>query len=103
MKLYIFKIQILTIFFTFFYFFFHSQSVQHAANRKEGRYNTIIVVNFKKDADRRYTTFQKLNPLFFEPVFLTGPSNKVDTSDKLRTIIKVNIEKPTYLALGIAL
>lgn len=95
-----FRIPTLTICLTFFYLFSHSQSVQHVANQKEGSYNTAIVVNFKKDADRGFTTFQKLNPLFFEPAFLSGPSNKVDTSHKLRTTIKVNIEKPTYLALG---
>jgi hypothetical protein len=100
MKLHLFKIQTLTICLTFFYFFSYSQSVRHAANQKEGSYNTTIIVNFKKDADRAYTTFQMLNPLFFEPAILSGPSNKVDTSNKLRTIIKVNLKKPTYLALG---
>src|SRR6478609_5697279 len=100
MKLYIFKIPALTICFIFFNFFSYSQTIQHTENQKEGNYNTTIILNFKKDTDREYTTFQKLNPLFFEPVFLPVPSNKVDVSNKLKTIIKVNIEKPTYLAIG---
>ena len=100
MKLYIFKIRFLTICFTFFHFLTYSQDPQKFEKQPKSIYNTSIIINFKKNADRRYMTFQRLNPMFLAPYVIAPPSNIIDTLNKLKTIIKVDIKEPTYLSLG---
>tara|TARA_R110002020_G_scaffold474334_1_gene705377 strand:- start:338 stop:1792 length:1455 start_codon:yes stop_codon:yes gene_type:complete len=70
-------------------------------NEKKGIYNTTIVVNLKKNADRKYFLSLGLrNPLAFSPLYLPPPPSTLDTSANLKTVIKTSIEKPTYLTLG---
>lgn len=78
----------------------HSQNKQEVPSKVHHLYNTTIVVNLKKLADRSYIAFTQLNPLHFQPVLVSPPLNMVDTSDILKNIIKLNISEPTYLALG---
>ncbi|RAI85625.1 TlpA family protein disulfide reductase [Algoriphagus yeomjeoni] len=79
----------------------YSQNSEVLPNEKKGIYNTTIVVNLKKDVDRKYLSSLGLrNPLAFDPLYLPPPPFTLDTSANLKTVIKTNIEKPTYLTLG---
>lgn len=75
------------------------------ANKERGkdspeRGNTIIIINFKKNSDRYFTKFGQLNPMYFEPIIILPPQHELDTSNKLKTIIKLNLTAPNFLALG---
>lgn len=78
----------------------YSQKAEVLSDEKPEIYNTTIVINLKKNADRKNLSLAQHNPLFFSPKYIAPPKNSVDTSTNLKTVIKVAIEKPTYLSLG---
>lgn len=78
----------------------YSQNAEVQTDEMPEIYNTTIVINLKKNADRKYLSLGQHNPLFFSPRYIAPPLNSVDTSTNLKTVIKVAIEKPTYLSLG---
>ncbi len=78
----------------------YSQNAGVLSDEKPEVYNTTIVVNLKKNADREQLSLGQQNPLFFNPKYFAPPPNSVDASTNLKTVIKVAIEKPTYLSLG---
>ena len=100
MKLNIFNASVIAFCLSNICFSCHSQNIEEVLNKADKGYNTTIVVNFKKQSDRSYTELSQLNPLYFQPVFVSPPPNTIDTSDKLKTLIKLTISEPTYLALG---
>ncbi|SFT85205.1 hypothetical protein SAMN04489724_2314 [Algoriphagus locisalis] len=78
-----------------------SQNIGELSEGKKEVYNTTIVINLKKNADREHLLSLGLrNPLAFDPLYLPPPPNTIDTSTNLKTVIKTTIEKPTYLTLG---
>ncbi|WPR77111.1 hypothetical protein [Algoriphagus sp. NG3] len=78
-----------------------SQNIGELSEGKKEVYNTTIVINLKKNADRQHLSSLGLrNPLAFSPLYLPPPPNTIDTSTNLKTVIKTTIEKPTYLTLG---
>ncbi|MEB2778656.1 hypothetical protein SYJ56_25325 [Algoriphagus sp. D3-2-R+10] len=78
----------------------YSQNTGELTEGKEEIYNTTIVINLKKNADRESLSLAQHNPLFFSPRYIALPANSIDTSTNLKTVIRVAIEKPTYLSLG---
>ncbi|MFC5624536.1 TlpA family protein disulfide reductase [Algoriphagus winogradskyi] len=82
----------------------YSQNIGELSEGKEQIYNTTIVLNFKKNADKKYFSSLGLrNPLYFSPLYLPPPPFALDTSTNLKTIIKTTIDKPTYLTLGFSI
>ena len=79
----------------------YSQNAAVLSDKKSEIYNTTIVINLKKNADREHlSTLGLRNPLAFDPLYLPPPPFTLDTSANLKTVIKTTIEKPTYLTLG---
>lgn len=78
----------------------YSQNTEELSDEKPEIYNTTLVINLKKNADRKYLSLGQHNPLFFDPRYIPPPLNTIDTSTNLKTVIKVAIDKPVYLSLG---
>ena len=89
--------------FLFLHYSGHSQNMGTNENKEEKSGNTSIIINFKKNADRYYTAFRQLNPLHLDPLLVAPPPHKIDTANKLQTIITLNLAKPSYLALGFSM
>lgn len=78
-----------------------SQNIGELSEGKEEIYNTTIVINLKKNADREYlSSLGRRNPLAFSPLYLPPPPYTIDTSANLKTVLKISIDKPTYLTLN---
>ncbi|WP_192349837.1 hypothetical protein [Algoriphagus sp. Y33] len=77
----------------------YSQNAEVLSDEKPEIYNTTIVINLKKNADRKYLSLGQHNPLFFNPRYVPPPLNTIDTTTNLKTEIKVAIDKPVYLSL----
>lgn len=78
----------------------YSQNAEALSDEKPEIYNTTIVINLKKNADREYLSLGQLNPLSFSPPYVSPPPSTIDTSMNLKTVINTAIDKPTHLALG---
>jgi hypothetical protein len=66
------------------------------------KHNTTIVLNLKKKQDRGFfSELGQIDPyrLDDKPI-IAPPPNSIDTTDALRTVITVNIDKPSLLTIG---
>jgi thiol-disulfide isomerase/thioredoxin len=77
----------------------YSQNSEVLPDEKQEIYNTTIVINLKKNSDRKYLSLGQHNGLFFNPRYVPPPPNTIDTATNLKTVIKVSIDKPVYLSL----
>lgn len=80
-----------------------SQSVRYFTNIiPDKSYNTVIVINFKKSQDRGFfTEFGQIDPYRLDDKFIIAPPpNLTDTADRLKTIIRFRIDKPSLLTIG---
>ena len=91
-----FMLSSITILIFSYTLFFDVAYPQNQTNEKK----TTIIVNFKKNADRHFTTFGQIHPLHFDPAILSPPPHQLDTSNQLKTIIKLNVSEPNFLSLG---
>jgi len=79
----------------------YSQHAGELSDEKPEVYNTTIVINLKKNADREHlSSLGRRNPLAFDPLYLPPPPYTIDTSANLKTVLKISIDKPTYLTLN---
>lgn len=63
-------------------------------------FNTIITIHYKNEADKKFTKFQQYDEFFLNTYgIVEGPAH-ITEDGKLKTTIKLNLDKPTLLLLG---
>jgi hypothetical protein len=68
------------------------------------KFNTVIVMNLKNKQDKGFfNAFGQIDPYRLDDKFIiAGPVNTIDTTDKLKIIIRFKIEKPSLVNIGTA-
>lgn len=75
----------------------YSQSKESSHDLEAG-FTSTVVVNFKKESDKKYFRSLKLfNPLHIEPYIISPPPHTVDTSNILRNTYKIALSQPSFL------
>jgi hypothetical protein len=68
------------------------------------KFNTVIVMNLKNRQDKGFfNAFGQIDPYRLDDKFIiAGPPNTIDTTDKLKIIIRFKIDKPSLVNIGTA-
>jgi hypothetical protein len=68
------------------------------------KFNTVIVLNLKNRQDKGFfNAFGQIDPYRLDDKFIiAGPLNTIDTTDKLKIIIRFKIDKPSLVTIGTA-
>jgi hypothetical protein len=63
-------------------------------------FNTIITIHYTNEADKKFTKFQQYDKFFLNTYGIVEAPAHIIESEKLKTTIKLNLDKPSLLLLG---
>ncbi len=63
-------------------------------------FNTTITIHYNNESDKEYTIFQQYDLYSLKEFGIVEPPAHIIESEKLKTIIRLNLDKPSLLLFG---